>query len=70
MYRYKGVTFFPIFFNNGNKIKSRQSMTDLQFKMPQNDGFQNAFVYPTGWRMRGLGSYKCQHAAVGMNNSN
>lgn len=48
MYKYKGVTFFSNFFNNGNKIKSRQPMTDLQFKMPQNDGFQNAFVYPSG----------------------
>lgn len=45
-------------------------MADLQFKILQNDGFQNAFVYPRGWKMRGLGSSKCQNAAVGMNNSN
>lgn len=64
------MTFFPNFVNNGTKKKSKQPMTNLQFKMPQNDGFQNDFIYPDGWRVSGLGTLKCQNAAVGMNSSN
>lgn len=48
MYKYKEIIFFLIFANSGTKIKSRQPMAYLQFKMPQNNRFQNAFVYLTG----------------------
>ena len=46
---YKEIfTLFPTFVSNGTKIISRQPMTDMQFKMSYNEGFQNAFVCPSG----------------------
>ena len=60
------ITFFLIFANSGTKIKSRQPMAYLQFKMPQNNRFQNAYWLKNAC-VRQLIVSKCN---MGMNNSN